>query len=46
MVADEVRKLSQATQQSAIEVNTLASDIRSRVQHAAAGMSANLTHSQ
>ncbi len=46
VVADEVRKLSQATQQSAIEVNTLASDIRSRVQHAAAGMSANLTHSE
>ena len=46
VVADEVRKLSHATQQSAIQVNTLAGGIRERVHRAAADMNANLTHSQ
>ena len=46
VVADGCASCRKTAQQSAIRVNTLASDIRSRVQHAAAGMSANLTHSE
>ena len=46
VVADEVRKLSLATQQSAVEVNTLADSIRQRIHRAASEMTTNLQYTE
>ncbi|MEN9984711.1 MAG: hypothetical protein RI925_213, partial [Pseudomonadota bacterium] len=46
VVADEVRKLSLATQQSAVEVNTLAGSIRQRIHRAASDMTTNLQYTE